>query len=101
MVGDPIPATNGTRKIEQGATTAAARPREYPMYSVPENGKPASTRAGTHTGVHSGPRAVGSGPGITSGAGGITRAHAGQNATVPYSDHPTRDDEYGAGPKQV
>ena len=44
-----MPVTNCTRKIEQGATTAAARPGEYPMNSVPENGEPASTRAGMHT----------------------------------------------------
>ena len=99
MVGDPIPATNGTRKIEQGATTAAARPGEYPMNSVPENGEPASTRAGMHTGVHSGPRAVEDGPSVSSGAGGITGAHAGQSATVPYPYYSLRDDEYSAGPK--
>ena len=96
-----MPVTNGTRKIEQGATTAAARPGEYPMNSVPENGEPASTRAGMHTGVHSGPRAVEGGPSVTSRAGGITGVYAGQSATVPYPNHPTRDDEYGASPKQI
>ena len=83
------------------ATTAATRPGEYPMHSVPENGEPASTRAGMHTGVHSGPRVVEGSPSVTGGAGGITGAHAGQSATVPYPDHPPRDDEYSAGPKQV
>ena len=94
-----MPATNGTRKIEQGATTAAARPGEYPMHSVPEDGEPASKRAGMYTGVHSEPRVVEGGPSVTSEAGGITGAHAGQSATVPYPDHPPRDDEYGADPK--
>ena len=83
-----MPTTNGTRKIEQGATTAVARPGEYPMHSVPENGEPASTRAGMHTGVYSGPRAVEGGPSVTSEAGGISGAHARQSATVPYPDHP-------------
>lgn len=73
--------TAGTRKTEQGAifgaspgagaTTAATRPGEYPMHSVPENGEPVSTRAGMHTGVLSG-------PGATGGARGTTGAHAGQ-----------------------
>ncbi|OCK95363.1 uncharacterized protein K441DRAFT_80209 [Cenococcum geophilum 1.58] len=94
MAGDPISATSGTRKTEQGAivgaspragaTTAATRPGEYPMHSVPENGEPASTRAGMRTGVHSGPRIVEGGPDATSGARGTTGAHAGQNATMPY-----------------
>lgn len=87
MAGDPMSATSGTRKTEQGAiisaspgagaTTAATRPGEYPMHSVPENGEPASTRAGMHTGVYSGPRVVEGGPSVTGGAGGITGAHAG------------------------
>jgi len=71
------------------------------MHSVPENGEPASTRAGMHTGVHSGPRIVEGGPDATSGARGTTGAHAGQNATMPYPNHSLRDDEYSAGPKQV
>ena len=104
-------ATSGTRKTEQGAiasvstragaTTTATRPGEYPMHSVPNNGEPASTPACMHTGVHSGPRVMEGGPGVTGGAGSIAGAHAGQSTTLPYLDHPPRDDEYGAGPKQV
>ena len=81
-------ATTGTRKTEQGAivsaspgagaTTAATRPGEFPMHSVPENGEPVSTRVGMHTGVLSGPRVVESGPGTAGGARGTTGAHAGQ-----------------------
>lgn len=104
-------ATTGTRKTEQGAivgaspgagaTTAATRPGEYLMHSAPENGEPVSTRAGMHTGVHSGPRVVEGGPGATGGAGSTAGAHAGQSATVPYPYYSLRDDEYSAGPKQV